>query len=83
MPKQSFIIIGSGWRSEFYIRIAKALPEHFQLKALLCRSEEKVQYFTDTYGIKATPSILECIGLEPDFVVVAVNKSSIFEVTRE
>ena len=41
MSKVRFAVVGSGWRSFFYIRIAKALPEIFELTALLCRSREK------------------------------------------
>ena len=37
MSKVRYAVVGSGWRSLFYIRIAKALPETFELTALLCR----------------------------------------------
>ena len=41
MNPLSFIIIGSGFRSLFFARIAKRYPELFHLNYLLCRTEEK------------------------------------------
>ncbi|MBP5756050.1 MAG: hypothetical protein J6W39_00540 [Spirochaetales bacterium] len=41
MDKTRFIIVGSGWRSLYYVRIAKALPDRFELCAMLCRTEER------------------------------------------
>ena len=41
MDKIRFGLIGSGWRAEFYIRIAKALPGIFDLTAVLIRDSEK------------------------------------------
>ena len=35
MKKTSFAIVGSGWRSLYFVRIAKALPERFELRAML------------------------------------------------
>lgn len=56
MKPLSFIIIGSGWRARFYIRIAKQYPEQFQLAYLLCRREEKVDSIARELGIKTTTS---------------------------
>ena len=81
--KFKFIIIGSGWRALHYVRIAKALPQNFELCALLCRTEEKAERFSEQYSIHATISIEECIAMKPDFVVVSVNKSSIASVSIE
>lgn len=39
----SFVVVGSGFRSLFYARIAKRFPQFFTLKYLLCRTEEKAQ----------------------------------------
>ena len=43
MAKLRFVVVGSGWRSLFYWRIAQALPERFELCAMLCRTEEKAE----------------------------------------
>ena len=81
MEKTKFIIVGSGWRSLFYVRIAKALPQHFELCALLCRTEEKANRIAAENGIYTTVSEQECIDMKPDLVVVAVNKASLAEVS--
>ncbi len=77
-----FAVIGSGWRSLFYVRIAKALPDMFELTALLCRGQEKADRIQKEYGIHTTTSEDEIIALKPDFVVSAVNKSSMSDVVR-
>ncbi len=83
MKPLSFIIIGSGWRARFYIRIAKQYPEQFQLAYLLCRREEKVDSIARELGIKTTTSKEVCEKAKPDFVVIAVSKGSGFEVAKE
>lgn len=76
MGKISYAIIGSGWRSLYYIRIAQALPEQFEVKGMLVRSQEKVDRFSKEYGIFVTMNQEELLATKPDFVVVAVNRAS-------
>ena len=83
MKKIRFIIVGSGWRSLFYARIAKALPEVFELGAMLCRTAEKAAKIAGEHHIHTTTSIEECKAYNPDFAVVAVNKASIADVSME
>ena len=83
MAKLRFIVVGSGWRSLFYWRIAQALPERFELCAMLCRTEEKAEKMHREYGVPVSTSAEQCIALHPDFVVVAVNKASIATVSTE
>lgn len=83
MKKHRFIIVGSGWRSLCYVRIAKALPEEFELCAMLCRTEEKAKRMAKENDIYTTTSIEECKAMNPDFVVVVVNKTSIADVSKE
>ena len=81
--KIRFIIIGSCWRALYYVRIAKALKDRFELCALLCRTKEKADRFKVQYDIPTTTSIEECVALSPDFVVVAVDKAHIAAVSIE
>lgn len=81
MGKTRFIIVGSGWRSLYYVRIAKALPGRFELCAMLCRTEEKARRLAEENGIYTTTSETDCMAMKPDVVVVAVNKASVAEVS--
>ena len=81
--KIRFAIVGSGWRSLYYVRIAKALPEIFELTAMVCRKPEKAEKLAKEYGIRTTCSPKECMDSKPDFVVVAVSKAAIADVSAE
>ncbi len=83
MKPLSFIIVGSGWRSLFYARIAKKYPEQFCLKYMLCRTQEKADKMAAEHGIATTISVEECENARPDFVVVVVSKAAIFEETKK
>ena len=78
-----FVVIGSGWRSLFYWRIACAYPELFTMEAMLCRTEEKAGHMRKQYGVPAVTSEAVCEAMKPDFMVAAVNKASIFPVTKQ
>lgn len=78
----SFLIVGSGYRSEYYGRIAKTYPDLFRA-LFLCRSEEKVQLIKHNTGIEATTSLEAAISFAPDFVVVAVDRGHIAKVAEE
>ncbi len=82
MAEMRYVIVGSGWRSKFYVRIAQALPECFEAAAMLCRTPEKAEKMHRETGVYATVSVEECLRLKPDFIVVAVNKADIFKVSR-
>ena len=77
-----YLIVGSGYRAEFYGRIAKTYPERFQAM-YLCRSEEKAALMRRKTGADATTSGKTAERFCPDFVVIAVNKANIADVCGE
>lgn len=81
--KIRFAVIGAGWRALYYVRIARALPDVFELTSMLCRSADKAEKLAREYGIRTTCSIEECLAAKPDFVVIAVSKASIADVSAE
>lgn len=78
-----FAVVGSGWRSLFYHRIAQACPQQFTMTAMLCRTEEKAQRLRAAHGVPAVTTEEEFLKGEPEWIVVAVNKASIAAVTLE
>jgi len=68
-----FGIIGGGWRAEFYLRIAQALPERFQVAGLLVRDTEKGAVLTRKWGVPTFPDLESFLGQSAySFVVVSV-----------
>ena len=79
MSKIRFGLIGSGWRAEFYIRIAKALPEMFDLAAVMIRSKEKGEAFSEKFDVKVVNTLDELVEKEPEFVVMAIKRGIVTE----
>ena len=82
MERLSYIIVGSGYRAEFYARIACTYPQQFRA-IFLCRSEEKAAKMQEKTGIPATTSLAVCERFGADFAVIAVNKENIADVCEE
>ncbi len=78
----SYLIVGSGYRSEYYGRIAARFPDLF--KAMyLCRSEEKAELMRAHTGMPATTDEKKAKAFLPDFVVVAVDRGHMSEVIEK
>ncbi len=77
----SFLIVGSGYRSEYFARVARTYPALFRAM-YLCRSQAKVDLMEAHTGIPATMSEAEALSFAPDFVVIAVDRGHMFEVAE-
>lgn len=68
-----FGIVGRGWRADFYLRIAKALPQHFAVRAMLVRDEERGKEIEDEWGVKTYRDMASFASSGPlMFAVVSV-----------
>ncbi|MDP4089530.1 MAG: Gfo/Idh/MocA family oxidoreductase [Bacillota bacterium] len=66
-------IVGSGWRTEFFLRVAKELPDKFEVCGLVTRSEETGNKLENTFGIRTFRTIEDMLKFtNPGFVVVSV-----------
>ncbi len=82
--KCNFGIIGSGWRAEFYMRIAQALPDLFQVSGIVTRNKEKKVQFEKTFGYRVYNSIDDLLlEHQPDFMVVSVSKTVAAGITAQ
>ena len=82
MAPLRYLIVGSGYRAEYYGRIAMMYPELFRAM-YLCRSEEKTARMTKNTGCPATVSREEALAFGPDFIVEAVDRSHGSDVSLE
>ncbi len=74
MDKIRYGLIGSGWRAEFYIRIAKLVPEKFELTSVLIRDPEKGEKIAEKFGVKVVNSLEELMQDSMDFVILAIKR---------
>ena len=75
---------GSGWRSEFFLRVAKALPERFEIAGVITRSDEKAERFERAFGVKCYKTADELLAAsKPMFMVVAVSGSVNVDVSLD
>ena len=82
--KISFGLYGSGWRSEFFLRVAKLLPERFEIVGIVTRNKEKAAFFSQTFGVKCYETADRLLSVAtPDFIVVSVNASVNVDITLD
>lgn len=71
MSSTRFAVIGSGWRAEYYFRIAAARPDLFEVAGVLVRRESEIDRLAQEFGLSAFTDGQRLDDLDPDFVVVA------------
>ncbi|OKP78784.1 oxidoreductase [Paenibacillus sp. P3E] len=75
MDKVVFGLVGGGWRAEFYLRIARELPERFTVGAMFVRNKEMAAALSRTWGVKVYTTIEEYISSGAfSFTVVSLKK---------
>lgn len=69
-----FCIIGAtGWRAEFFLRIARELPDRFVVTSALVRDSAKAEIFERKWpGVPVSRALDELLATNPEFVVVSV-----------
>ncbi len=78
-----FAIIGSGWRSEFHIRMAQSAPDRLQVVAVVTETDVEAQRISNKWGVKAVRTIKEALACGPEFVVAAVSWPAMPGIVRE
>ena len=71
-------VAGTGWRAEFFLRAAAALPERFRLVGIMVHSEEG-RVRAQKWNVPLVNTYEALAALRPDFVCLAVKS----EATRE
>ena len=77
-----YVVVGSGYRAEYFGRVARMWPGLFRA-CYLCRSEEKAARMRVSTGAKAVLTAAEALAFKPDFIVVAVDRGHVADVAEE
>lgn len=75
----NYVIIGGGWRAEFYLRIAELLPDKFNVNAICIRNNVRAEYIKNKYNVKVFKTIEETLSCQFDFIVNCINMDDISE----
>ncbi len=69
----SFAVIGaSGWRGQFFLRIARELPDRFRLTGLMSRDAQTAENLQSQWQTPAFSDVDGLLRERPQFVVVSV-----------
>ncbi len=80
----SFGILGTGWRAEFFLRIAQACPTLFQVTGICGRTPSKTAALAQRFGVRAFDDWRKLLGEpRPDFVVLSVARLAAPELMQQ
>ncbi len=84
MNRIRFGIVGAGWRAEFFLRIAAAAPDLFELPVVVARNPEKAKRFAAQWSCPVFTRVEEMLaGGELDFVVTSVSWTANPEIIKD
>lgn len=78
-----FAIVGTGWRGDFYLRMARAAPDRLEAVVVVANSTEATDRTAQKWGLPVVRSLREALTYDPDFVVAAVSWPSMPPVVTE
>ncbi|RKS69183.1 putative dehydrogenase [Motilibacter peucedani] len=83
-PAVRFAVVGSGWRSQFFLRLARMAPHALQVTGVVTRTAERGEQVTAEWGVPTFRTLEEAARVgDPEFVVPSVPWSETPAVTRE
>jgi predicted dehydrogenase len=78
MNKVTYAVIGGGFRAEFFLRLAKEIPGHFEVAGIATSHPERTAALCDSLGIKAYRNAEELLEKTRDkktaFLVVSTAR---------
>ena len=82
--RATFAIVGSGWRSDFFQRLARALPDRFAVTGVVTRSADRATVVERRWSVPTFRSIADLLtATHPEFVIPCVPWSAAPAATTE
>lgn len=74
----SFVLIGTGWRANFYLRVAQAFPSMFNIASIYTRDSSRTTLFEN-----CTSDLDAALSYGHDAVIVSSGKNGFLEIIKE
>jgi predicted dehydrogenase len=83
MTSTPFAIVGGGWRAEFFLRVAAAVPGQFRVTGLFTRGAARRAVLASEFRVATAADLDELLRTDPAFVVVATPWAVTPELLRD
>ncbi|RMB62474.1 Gfo/Idh/MocA family protein [Tessaracoccus antarcticus] len=77
-----FAVVGTGWRSDFHLRMAREAPDRLEAVAVVAHSDAGAER-SRSWGIPVVRTIGEALACSPDFVIASVTWDAMPQVVTE
>ena len=72
----TFGVVGSGWRSAIFLRLARVAPDQLRASGVVTRTAERGAQVEAELGVPAVRTVAALAALRPDLVLVSVPASA-------
>jgi hypothetical protein len=74
----TFALVGAGWRGQYFLRVARALPDQFRVSGVVVRDPARAEEISAAWHVRTHPSLAALLDAaqRPDFLVLAVDRAS-------
>lgn len=72
MQRIRFGVVGSGWRTLFYLRVARARPDLFEVAGVVSRTAERATAVNREWSVPGLTSLDALLASKPEYVVTSV-----------
>jgi predicted dehydrogenase len=80
----TFAVVGTGWRSRFFVRIAAMVPDRMRVCGIVTRTSSRAEQVASEWGVPAFTTVDGMLESDrPDFVIVSVPWAATPGVTRD
>lgn len=72
MSRIRFGVVGTGWRTQFYLRVARAWPDRFEVAGVVSRTAERADDVHRQWDVPGYTRLEDLLAAKPEYVVTSV-----------